>query len=86
VGTMCLRGANRDSRDGTVETQSNRVRQSDINQVLGSPKKIRDATGWSAAIPLRKTIEDLLNHWRSKCAASVSYSKPSNGARSSVTL
>ncbi len=43
----------------TIETQSSKVRPNETKRVCGNPKKIRDETGWSAQIPLRKTIEDL---------------------------
>jgi GDP-4-dehydro-6-deoxy-D-mannose reductase len=56
----------------TIETQSSKVRPNETKRVCGNPKKIRDETGWSAQIPLRKTIEDLMIYWRSKCAVSVS--------------
>jgi GDP-4-dehydro-6-deoxy-D-mannose reductase len=50
----------------TVEVQRDpaRMRPSDIPAIIGNPKKLRDATGWTADIPLRRTLGDLLAHWR----------------------
>jgi GDP-4-dehydro-6-deoxy-D-mannose reductase len=50
----------------TVEVKRDpaRMRPSDIPAIIGNPKKLRDATGWTADIPLRRTLGDLLAHWR----------------------
>lgn len=47
-----------------VRRDPERMRPSDIPAIIGNPKKLRDATGWAADIPLRKTLADLLAHWR----------------------
>jgi GDP-4-dehydro-6-deoxy-D-mannose reductase len=33
--------------------------------VLGDLSRIHADTGWSPEIPLKKTVEDLLDYWRS---------------------
>jgi GDP-4-dehydro-6-deoxy-D-mannose reductase len=47
-----------------VRRDPERMRPSDIPAIIGNPKKLRDATGWAADIPLRRTLGDLLAHWR----------------------
>ena len=47
-----------------VRRDPERMRPSDIPAIIGNPKKLRDATGWTADIPLRQTLTDLLAHWR----------------------
>jgi len=37
----------------------------DVPVVLGSAEKLRHATGWTPEIPLDRTLDDLLNWWRS---------------------
>jgi GDP-4-dehydro-6-deoxy-D-mannose reductase len=48
----------------TVETDSARLRPSDVPLLLGDASKFRAATGWEPVIPFSQTIEDLLNYWR----------------------
>lgn len=43
-----------------------RLRKTDIPVLTGNGEKFSRLTGWTAKIPLRKTIEDLLNYWRAK--------------------
>ncbi|MBM4044872.1 MAG: GDP-mannose 4,6-dehydratase [Planctomycetes bacterium] len=47
-----------------VEKDAQRLRPTDISTILGSSAKFRDATGWQPAIPLEKTLADLLDYWR----------------------
>ena len=49
-----------------VKVDPSRMRPSDVPLLLGDPCKIHRLTGWVAGIPLKKTLEDLLNHWRLK--------------------
>lgn len=39
---------------------------SENKQVIGSYEKIKQETGWAPVIPIRQTLSDLLNYWRSK--------------------
>jgi nucleoside-diphosphate-sugar epimerase len=32
--------------------------------VVGNPARIHDELGWSPAIPLAQTLDDLLEYWR----------------------
>ena len=47
-----------------VRRDPERMRPSDIPAIIGSPRKLAAATGWAADIPLRRTLQDLLAHWR----------------------
>lgn len=44
----------------------NRMRPSDVPVLIGDNTKFVKKTGWKAAVPFEKTMEDLLNYWRSK--------------------
>jgi GDP-4-dehydro-6-deoxy-D-mannose reductase len=50
----------------TVEVDQDRVRQSDVANVVGDPTKICTATGWKPEIPLETTIKDLQDYWRGR--------------------
>ncbi len=52
-----------------VRRDPERMRPSDIPAIIGNPKKLRDATGWTPEIPLRQTLADLLEHWRLQARA-----------------
>ncbi len=43
-----------------------RVRQVDIPYLAGDNRKIREATGWTPAIPLARTLGDMLDYWRAR--------------------
>ncbi|WP_027087817.1 GDP-mannose 4,6-dehydratase [Cohnella panacarvi] len=43
-----------------------RMRPSDVELLLGNYDLFHDATGWSPEIPFERTMEDLLNYWRSQ--------------------
>ena len=49
-----------------VRTDPERLRPSDVMILRGDCGKFRAKTGWSPAIPLERTLEDLLNYWREK--------------------
>jgi GDP-4-dehydro-6-deoxy-D-mannose reductase len=53
----------------TIETEVARVRCSDVLQMCGNPKKIREVTGWYPQISLQDTIAAVLDHWRSRFAS-----------------
>ena len=40
----------------------------DVPVVLGSAEKLRHVTGWTPEIPLDRTLDDLLNWWRSQAS------------------
>jgi GDP-4-dehydro-6-deoxy-D-mannose reductase len=41
-----------------------RLRAGETMLSVGNPKKIRDATGWQAQIPLKRSLEDIYEHAR----------------------
>ncbi|HVR72365.1 MAG TPA: GDP-mannose 4,6-dehydratase [Vicinamibacteria bacterium] len=43
-----------------------RLRPLDVPVLVGDPARLRAATGWEARTPLRKTLRDLLDHWRER--------------------
>ena len=43
-----------------------RMRPSDVPVLLGDNSKFAAKTGWKVTIPFEKTMEDLLNYWRSR--------------------
>jgi GDP-4-dehydro-6-deoxy-D-mannose reductase len=50
-----------------VEIDPSKVRSKEVAQIRGDPGKIHNETGWFPRIPLEKTLEDLLDYWRSRC-------------------
>jgi len=49
-----------------VRSDPNRLRPSDVQILWGDAAKFKEKTGWDITIPFERTIEDLLNFWRSK--------------------
>jgi GDP-4-dehydro-6-deoxy-D-mannose reductase len=41
-----------------------RYRRNDQSLVVGNPQRIQDELGWNASIPLARTLDDLLEYWR----------------------
>jgi GDP-4-dehydro-6-deoxy-D-mannose reductase len=41
-----------------------RLRPVDVPRLVGDAHRIREHTGWSAEIPLERTLDDLLGYWR----------------------
>ena len=48
-----------------IETDPALMRPSDTPVVLGDATKLRMRTGWRPGIPFERTLDDLLEHWRS---------------------
>lgn len=48
-----------------IETESSLLRPSDTPVVLGDASRLRTATGWQPEISFDRTLDDLLNYWRS---------------------
>jgi GDP-4-dehydro-6-deoxy-D-mannose reductase len=50
----------------TIEIRQDpaRFRPNDTPVVLGDRSRIKHDTGWEPAIPLEKTVDDLLAYWR----------------------
>lgn len=55
--------------DISVEIDGDLVRPSDIPWLVGDPRRIEEATGWRAEIPLEQTLRDLLDWWRAQTPA-----------------
>ncbi len=53
-----------------IESDPTRMRPVDLSWLVGDPSAIMDATGWSAAIPLESTLDDVLAEWRGRTGAS----------------
>lgn len=49
-----------------IKKDSDRVRPSDVELLLGDCSKFKKITGWKPEIPFEKTMEDLLNYWRER--------------------
>jgi GDP-4-dehydro-6-deoxy-D-mannose reductase len=49
-----------------VREDASRLRPSDNAELLCDATKVREATGWEPAIPLEKTLKDILNYWRER--------------------
>jgi len=47
-----------------VKQDPSRMRPSDVQILLGDNTKFTKQTGWKPEIPFEKTLEDLLNYWR----------------------
>jgi GDP-4-dehydro-6-deoxy-D-mannose reductase len=53
-----------------VKVDPTRYRPNDLPLVVGDPGRIRQELGWSAQIPLERTVNDLLDYWRAQLARS----------------
>jgi GDP-4-dehydro-6-deoxy-D-mannose reductase len=49
-----------------VETDPGKLRPGEIPRIVGSIDKIRGVSGWRPTIPLRQTLADLVDDWRSR--------------------
>lgn len=49
-----------------VESDSARMRPSDVPILIGDNTKFVSKTGWKPEIPFEKTMEDLLDYWRER--------------------
>jgi GDP-4-dehydro-6-deoxy-D-mannose reductase len=49
-----------------IKVDPARLRPNDVPLVVGDPRRLHDELGWTAAIPLEQTLDDLLEYWRSR--------------------
>ena len=49
-----------------VRVDPARFRPNDNPVLVGDPRRIRDEIGWTPAIPLEQTLDDVLGYWRSQ--------------------
>jgi GDP-4-dehydro-6-deoxy-D-mannose reductase len=47
-----------------VEVDPQRLQPSDVPVLLSDCTKLKELTGWQPKIPIRQSLEDLLNGWR----------------------
>jgi GDP-4-dehydro-6-deoxy-D-mannose reductase len=47
-----------------IEVDSDRLRSSDVPELVGDPRKIQMTTGWNPKILLETTLKDLQDYWR----------------------
>ena len=52
-----------------IEVDPARVRPADVPYLVGDPGAIRRDCGWSARIPIERTLDDLLADWRGRASA-----------------
>lgn len=58
----------RSHRPIEIVTDTDRLRPSDVPALVGDPSAIREAAGWSPALPFDETLDDLLGWWRDQVA------------------
>jgi GDP-4-dehydro-6-deoxy-D-mannose reductase len=52
--------------DVKIEVDPQRLRPSDVPVLLSDSSKFRKLTGWEPKIPLRQSLQDLLDYWRER--------------------
>ena len=52
--------------DAAIKIDEAKLRPNEQKRIYGSSNKLKDHTGWQPKIPLKKSIEDILNYWRKK--------------------
>lgn len=53
------------SRKITIKVDPQKIRPSDMPNIICDNKKLIDLTGWKPEIPLKQTLGDTLDYWRS---------------------
>jgi GDP-4-dehydro-6-deoxy-D-mannose reductase len=51
-----------------VEVDPARLRPADVPRFVGNPSRLRELTGWVPSTPLKSTLADLLEDWRTRLA------------------
>jgi GDP-4-dehydro-6-deoxy-D-mannose reductase len=49
-----------------IDIDATLIRPADNRIMIDSNEKIRSATGWTAAIPLRESLRDTIEYWRGR--------------------
>ena len=52
--------------DAAIKIDEAKLRPNEQKRIYGSSNKLKDHTGWQPKIPLKQSIEDILNYWREK--------------------
>jgi GDP-4-dehydro-6-deoxy-D-mannose reductase len=53
--------------DVAIEIDPDKVRREEVAEICGDPRKLEVETGWRCEIPLKKTVQDILDYWRWQC-------------------
>lgn len=54
----------------SVQANPDRFQAGDVPLQVGNARRLRRATGWEPAIPLRQTLQDVLDYWRQQAVSS----------------
>ena len=49
-----------------IRVDPKRYRPNDVPLLVGDPSRIRDELGWTAEIPIERTLDDVLEYWRKR--------------------
>ena len=52
--------------EAEIKIDEAKLRPNEQKRIYGSGNKLKDYTGWRPKIPLKQSIEDILNYWREK--------------------
>ena len=52
--------------DAEIRIDKAKLRPNEQKRIYGSSNKLKEYTGWQPKIPLKQSIEDILNYWREK--------------------
>ncbi|MGH7197920.1 MAG: GDP-mannose 4,6-dehydratase [Candidatus Omnitrophota bacterium] len=52
-----------------IKKDPSRMREADVPALVGDASKFRKRTGWKPAVPFKRTLSDLLSHWRKNVRA-----------------
>jgi nucleoside-diphosphate-sugar epimerase len=55
----------------SVQPDTDRLRPMDVTIQVGDATRLREATGWAPIIPLRQTLQDVLDFWRQRISPGV---------------
>lgn len=52
-----------------IKSDTSYIRSTGVSKSWGDPERLHQATGWIPQIPLRQTLQDVLNDWRQRVEA-----------------
>ncbi|HEV3140574.1 MAG TPA: GDP-mannose 4,6-dehydratase, partial [Vicinamibacterales bacterium] len=81
IGELLERLLSRARMPIRVRTDPARLRPNDVPVLVGNPARIRDEIGWQPAIPLDRTLDDVLEYWRHSAVTGGASSAPTHGLR-----
>ena len=68
-----------------LEVDDRLLRPVEVAETRGDPSKLRQATGWRPEVPLEKTLDDLLEYWRSQPVEAAPTAADAGGAAAADT-